>query len=102
MTEPETRIQLCGRLVVRLDGERLEGELPGSQGRLLFGFMALNRTRYLSRSQLVEAIWGERLPSAPDTALRALLSKLRSLLGAERLDGKAELRLVLPARTVID
>lgn len=102
MTEAETRIQLCGRLVVRLEGERVDGELPGSQGRRLFGFLALNRTRYVNRTELVEAIWGERLPSAPDTALRALLSKLRSLLGAERLEGKAELRLVLPAGAVVD
>ena len=97
MSEAESRIQLCGRLVVRLEGERVDGYLPGSQGRLLVGFLALNRTRYVNRAELVEAIWGERLPSAPDTALRALLSKLRSLLGAGRLEGKGELRLILSA-----
>ena len=31
----ETRIQLCGRLVVRLDGRRVEDALPGAKGQLL-------------------------------------------------------------------
>ena len=98
----EHNIQLCGRLIVRLDGERIEDRLPGSQGRLLFGLLALNRGRFLTRSAMTEAIWGERLPSAPETALRALLSKLRSTLGAERIEGKADIRLVLPADAPID
>jgi DNA-binding SARP family transcriptional activator len=98
----EAQIQLCGRLVVRLDGERVEDALPGTQGRLLFGILALNRDRHLSRPQLTDAVWGERLPSAPETALRALLSKLRAAIGAELIDGKAEIRLVLPADASID
>jgi DNA-binding SARP family transcriptional activator len=69
---------------------------------MLFGFLALNRARFVSRDELVEAIWGERLPSAPETALRALLSKLRSSIGAERLEGKTDLRLVLGNDVVID
>jgi DNA-binding SARP family transcriptional activator len=100
MTDAE--IQLCGRLVVRIDGERVEDALPGTQGRLLFGFLALNRDRHLSRSQLAEAVWGERLPSVPDPALRALLSKLRSAIGAGLVEGKAEIRLALPAGASID
>jgi DNA-binding SARP family transcriptional activator len=100
--DEETQIQLCGRLVVRVDGERVEDSLPGAQGRMLFGFLALNRSRFVPRDELIDAIWGERLPSAPETALRALLSKLRSALGAERLEGKADLRLVLPGDVAID
>jgi SARP family transcriptional regulator, regulator of embCAB operon len=98
----ETNIQLCGRLIVRLDGRRVEDELPGGQGRMLFGFLALHRSRFVSREKLVEALWGERLPSAPETALRALLSKSRTALGANRLEGKGDLRLVLPATASID
>jgi len=89
-------------LVVRIDGDRVEETLPGAQGRLLLGFLALNRARFVGRDELVEAIWGERLPSAPETALRALLSKLRAALGAERLEGKTDLRLVLPSGAQID
>jgi DNA-binding SARP family transcriptional activator len=98
----ETQIQLCGRMVVRMDGARVEESLPGAQGRMLFGFLALNRSRFVPRDELIDAIWGERLPKAPETALRALLSKLRSTLGPERLEGKADLRLVLPPDAIID
>jgi DNA-binding SARP family transcriptional activator len=102
LAEDTTHIQLCGRLIVRLAGSRIEDGLPGAQGRLLFGYLTLNRARFVARDQLIEAIWGERLPSAPETALRALLSKLRSLLGAERLEGKQDLRLVLPPDATVD
>jgi SARP family transcriptional regulator, regulator of embCAB operon len=98
----ETNIQLCGRLIVRLDGRRVEGQLPGAQGRMLFGFLTLHRSRFVSREQLIEAVWGERLPGAPETALRALLSKSRGVLGGGRLEGKGDLRLVLPATASID
>jgi DNA-binding SARP family transcriptional activator len=98
----ETKIQLCGRLIVRLEGRRVEDELPGAQGRMLFGFLALHRSRFVSREELMEAVWEERLPSAPETALRALLSKARSTLGADRLEGKGDLRLALPTTTSID
>ena len=98
----EHNIQLCGRLIVRLDGARREERLPGTQGRLLFGALALNRGRFLTRAEMTDAIWGERLPSAPETALRALLSKLRSVVGAERIEGKGDIRLVLPDDAPVD
>jgi DNA-binding SARP family transcriptional activator len=98
----EHNIQLCGRLIVRLDGERREDRLPGAQGRMLFGLLALHRGRYLERAEMVEALWGERLPAAPETALRALLSKLRSVLGAKRVEGKSGIRLALEPDVPID
>jgi hypothetical protein len=45
------RIQLCGRLVVELDGERVEAKLPGRQGRLLFAFLATHRERDPTRTE---------------------------------------------------
>ncbi len=57
-----TRIQLCGTTVIEADGERIEGRLPGRQGRILFAFLVLNRDRPSSRSELAEAVWpGEDL-----------------------------------------
>jgi DNA-binding SARP family transcriptional activator len=49
------RVHLCGRLEVAWDGERLEGALPGRQGRLLFAFLTLHRERLVRRDELVEA-----------------------------------------------
>lgn len=97
-----TRLQLCGRISVTIEGERLEERLPGRQGRLLFVYLAANRARSVRRDELVDALWPEQPPAAPDTALSALLSKLRRTLGEGRLGGRNELRLVLPADAWVD
>ncbi len=93
---PPTRVQLCGPLVVECGGERLESRLPGRQGRLLFTYLALNRHRPVGRDQLIDALWPEPTPAATDTALNALLSKLRRVLGADAIDGRSTLQLRLP------
>jgi DNA-binding SARP family transcriptional activator len=98
----ETRLQLCGRLVVRIDGRRVEGELPGRQGRLLLVYLAVNRRRVIRRDELFEAIWPDRLPGAAESALSALLSKLRRLLGADILPGRGDVRLELPSGAFVD
>jgi SARP family transcriptional regulator, regulator of embCAB operon len=95
----ETRIQLCGRLVAVVDGTRIEDELPGRQGRLLFVHLVANRLRSVPRRELEAAIWPEDAPGSVDSALSALLSKLRRLV---RLEGRAEVRLVLPPDAWID
>ena len=97
-----TRIQLCGKLVVDLDGHRIEGSLTGKQSRLLFAFLALNRLRPVKRDELIEALWDEHLPQAADVALRALLSKVRAQLGHDVIRGKGELEIRLPSDTWID
>lgn len=98
----ETRIQLCGRLVVLVHGRRLEDLLPGRQGRLLFAYLAAHRIRPVNRYELKDALWPDGLLKAADSALNALLSKLRHVLGAELLVGRSELRLVLPSDAWID
>jgi hypothetical protein len=60
MAQPgETRIQLCGRFVVRLDGRRVEEALPGDKGQLLFAYLVLNRLRRIDRDELLIAVYGE-------------------------------------------
>jgi hypothetical protein len=90
------RLQLCGAFAVRVGGRRVEGALPGRHGRALLGYLALHRDRSADRDELVEALWPAGAPAAPDASLRALVSRLRSALGAELLQGRGELRLVLP------
>jgi SARP family transcriptional regulator, regulator of embCAB operon len=87
---------------VRLNGRRVETELPGRQGRLLFAYLAANATRSVSRDELIDALWPAGPPSAPQVALSALLSKVRRLLGEEVVTGRGELRLELPAGTLLD
>lgn len=97
-----SRIQLCGRLVVRIDGRRVEQELPGRQGRLAFAYLAANRNRPITRPELAEAIWPDGLPGNVDASLSALLSKLRRALGAAVLTGRSTLDLTIPPGTLID
>ncbi|HEX6458028.1 MAG TPA: BTAD domain-containing putative transcriptional regulator [Thermoleophilaceae bacterium] len=97
-----TRVQLCGRFVVDVEGRRLEGAFPGRQGRLLFAYLALNRDRPVPRSELVEALWSSELPRDPSDALAAVLSKLRAAVGNHHIEGRSEITLVLPPDAHVD
>ena len=90
------RIQICGPLAIERDGQRLDGRLPGRQGRLLFTYLVINRHRYILRDELAEALWREPDPAAVDARLNPLLSKLRRVFGAGSVDGRSTLRLCLP------
>jgi SARP family transcriptional regulator, regulator of embCAB operon len=98
----ETRIQLCGRLVVRLDGQRVEESLPGALGQLLFAYLALNRLRRIQRDELLIAVYGEEATPDHNPRLSVLLSKLRRVLGPELLAGRAQIEILLPADAFVD
>jgi len=102
VSDAETRIQLCGQLTVRVDGRRVEDALPGRQGRLLFAYLVAHRRRPSVRSELMAALWPDHLPAAADTAVNALLTKLRSVLGPEVVAGKHDVRLLLPPNAWVD
>ena len=85
---PILRIHLAGSVVleggdvvIRQDG------FPGRQGRLAFAMLAAERTRAIHREELADELWAGQPPSAWETALRAIVSKLRSLLSGIGLDG---------------
>src|SRR5208337_2201348 len=88
-------VQLCGRLVVRSGGTELAGRLPGAQGRIAFAWLVYNRHRAAPREELATAIWGEEPPAASAQAIRALLSKLRSVIGRDLLPPDGPLGLTL-------
>lgn len=96
------RLQLCGRLAVDDDGVRLEGRLPGRQGRLLLAYLVANWDRAVTRDELVFALWGDDLPPDTDSGLNALVSKVRRVVGPDRLPGRGELRFVADETIVVD
>jgi DNA-binding SARP family transcriptional activator len=96
-----TRIQLCGRLAATIDGDRVEQALGGGQARLLFAYLVLHRARPSSHDDVVAGLWSEP-PRAADSALYALVSKLRRAVGAGRIEGRHALRLVLPEDAWVD
>src|SRR3954471_15899842 len=102
MDGPDTRIQLCGHLVVQIEGERVEASLPGRQGRLLVAYLVLNRDRPVRRDELIEALWPDAQPASGDSLLRPPLSRLRKALGEGRIEGRSELTLVLPDDAYVD
>src|SRR5215510_1816533 len=81
MLAPETRIYLCGRVTVERNGRVLtEAAIGGRQGRLLFTFLGTRRTQPVSKPELIGAIWGSRTPPSVETAINAIVSKLRAAL----------------------
>jgi SARP family transcriptional regulator, regulator of embCAB operon len=97
---PSLRVQICGALTIERDGQRLEGLLPGRQGRLLFTYLVVNRHRPVTRDEVAEALWHEPDQAAVEARLNPLLSKLRRVFGADAVDGRSTLRLCLTAAWV--
>lgn len=102
MEAPRVRIQVCGRLVVEIDGDRRESRLPGRQGRLLLTYLVLRRHDPLTRAQLVDALWPVEPPNAAEAAVYALVSKLRTALGHDLIGTRGSARLTLPVDTRVD
>lgn len=100
--QAETRIQLCGRLVVTLGGQRVEEALPGALGELLFAYLVLNRFRRIDRDELVIAVYGEEAAPNHGPRFSVLLSKLRRAVGSEVLTGRGQIELALSADAFVD
>ncbi len=97
-----TQVQLCGMLAVEIEGRRCEGELPGRQGRVLFVYLVVNRARPIARRELLDVLWPDERPQTAETTLTGVLSRLRHVVGENVLQGREQLRLVLPADAWID
>ena len=97
-----TRIQLCGRFVVRLDGRRIEDALPGAKGQLLFAYLVINRLRRIDRDELLHGVYGDEASPDHHPRLSVLLSKLRSVVGPDLLSGRSQIELVLSADALVD
>jgi DNA-binding SARP family transcriptional activator len=103
------RVYLLGRVTVDSPGGVLQQpDFPGRQGRLAFVYLA-SSPRRVERQRLAEALWGSDLPDVWDSALSAIVSKLRRALSRTGIDGARSLEgsdgcyeLRLPAGTWID
>ncbi len=81
---------------------QLAERLRGKQVPLLLAYLVLNRGRHVGRDELIGALWPDQAPVSQDAALRTLLSRLRSTLGAATVAGRDEVILSLPAPVWID
>src|SRR5262245_45427404 len=106
----QLKVFLAGRVAVETDGVVVdEGRFPGRQGRLLFAYLVAERGRPVPRDELAEALWGETPPASWAKALTGIVSKLRTLLARQGMEGAGALtgafgcyRLELPEGTWID
>lgn len=69
---------------------------------MLFAYMVANRSRPVSRDELMGALWPGTAPAAPGPALSTLLTRLRQTLGHGVLEGRRELCLRLPPDAWVD
>lgn len=92
LASPRIRIHLAGRLSVDVGDRRIDqGDFPGQQGRVAFALLVVERSRPVGRAELVDTLWTGEAPSSCDTALNAIMSKLRALLTRAGLDGSSTL-----------
>src|SRR3954469_9080110 len=62
-TDGGWEIRLCGPIEVAHGGRRIEGGIPGRQGRLLFAYLVRQRQRVCSRAELIDTLWPEHPPA---------------------------------------
>jgi DNA-binding SARP family transcriptional activator len=81
------RIYLAGNVALE-QGERLlpERALPGRQGRLTLALLVTERRAALSVEEIADVLWSGAPPPSQGTALRAIMSKLRSLMAEYGFD----------------
>src|SRR5690349_10142299 len=106
----DVRVGLAGQLLLTAGGSRVDEQgLGGGGGRVWFAYLVAERNRPATREELADVLWGERLPTTWQPALRTVLSTIRAALtaaglpGAETLTGAAgRYQLVLPPGTEVD
>jgi DNA-binding SARP family transcriptional activator len=79
--EPVLRVYLAGSMCLERGHVLVrESGFPGPQARLAFAVLATRRTEPVGRDVIAEAVWDGAPPPSWDTALRAIVSRLRRLL----------------------
>ena len=80
------QFQLLGPLQVV--GDRAPLSLGQPKQRALLACLLLRRGRFVSRDELIEALWGQRPPKSAVSSLHVYVHGLRRLLGADRIQSR--------------
>jgi YVTN family beta-propeller protein len=75
---------ILGPLAVLEEGRELE--IGGPKPRALLARLLLEPNQPVSRDGLIEALWGERAPASASHTLDNYVSRLRRVLGSDRLE----------------
>jgi DNA-binding SARP family transcriptional activator len=77
---------------MEVDGALVDQQaFPGQQGRVAFAYLVVERSRPVARTELADLLWPSGPAAAWETALSAIVSKLRSLLTRAGLDASRTL-----------
>ncbi len=81
------RVYLTGRVGVEVNGELVvnEGDFRGKQDRLVFGYLAAERSRPVGAEELAESLWPDASAAVWKSGLSPIVSRLRSLARPARL-----------------
>jgi DNA-binding SARP family transcriptional activator len=84
LTTPELRVRLMGRFEVRA-GDLLT--LPAGKATTIVQLLAARRRSFVTVDAIVEALWGDDAPAGAAQNVASLVSRLRRVLGPERIAG---------------
>ncbi len=80
-------VRVLGPIEVERDGE--SHRIGSPKQRLLVALLAGQRTP-ISRTRLVDALWGDEPPASASATVMGYISRLRGVLGSEAILGEAE------------
>jgi DNA-binding SARP family transcriptional activator len=86
-TPRPVRFQVLGPLEVSGEGGALP--LGGPKQRTALAHLILNANQVVAAERLIDALWGDDPPDAARGTLQAYVSRLRSVLGTDAIEGRA-------------
>ena len=99
-------VELClaGTFRVVRDGAQLtDGEIGSRKSRTLLKLLAVERPGLVTVDRIVEILWPDERPAAPEQNVATMVSRLRAVLGAELIQGgRAGYRLAAGPDVVVD
>ncbi len=81
------RYQLLGPLAASVDDGPIV--IGGPKQRLVLAHLLLRANRTVPMDHLIDAVWGEEPPDTARATLQTYVSRLRGVLGSERIEGEA-------------
>jgi serine/threonine protein kinase/WD40 repeat protein len=81
-----------------------DGPIPlgGPKQRIVLAHLVLDANQVVSSERLIDALWGEDLPDHPRSTLRVYVSRIRSALGIDAIEGRAPGYLLKADRNEVD
>src|SRR4029450_13488948 len=84
---PSLRVTLAGGLAIFVADDPHPAALPAGKAVTLLALLLARRGRLLPPAHIVEALWGEAPPSRAEQNVASLVSRLRRIVGRNRIVG---------------